>query len=71
MSRPKLIVPGTGFAAFSLVKKIDAESYDVTVVSPRNHFLFSPFLPSTIVGTIEFRSIIETIHAVWEGCKQV
>lgn len=28
----------------------------------RNHFLFTPLLPSTTVGTIEFRSIIESIR---------
>ena len=59
--RPRLIVLGTGFGAFSLVKNIGRE-FDVTVISPRNHFLFTPLLPSTTVGTIEFRSIIEPIR---------
>ena len=62
MARPKLIVLGTGFAAFSLIKDIDTDAYDISVVSPRNHFLFTPLLPSTTVGTIEFRSIIEPIR---------
>ena len=60
--KPKIVVLGTGFAAFSFVKKIDVRVFDVTVVSPRNHFLFTPLLPSTTVGTIEFRSIIEPIR---------
>ena len=63
MPRPTLIVLGTGFAAFSLIKAIDTTQYDVVVVSPRNHFLFTPLLPSTTVGTLEFRSIIEPIRA--------
>jgi NADH:ubiquinone reductase (non-electrogenic) len=54
-------VLGTGFAAFNLVKNLSA-AYTITVVSPRNHFLFTPLLPSTTVGTIEFRSIIEPIR---------
>jgi NADH:ubiquinone reductase (non-electrogenic) len=33
-----------------------------SVSSPRNHFLFSPLLPSTTVGTIEFLSIAEPIR---------
>ena len=57
----RLVVLGTGFAAFNLVKHL-GDGYDVTVVSPRNHFLFTPLLPSTTVGTIEFRSIIEPIR---------
>ena len=36
--------------------------YDVTVVSPRNYFLFTPFLPSCVVGTVEPRSIVEPIR---------
>lgn len=62
MEKPKLIILGTGFAALSLLRKINSKLYDITLVSPRNHFLFTPLLPSTTVGTIEFRSIIEPIR---------
>ncbi len=62
--RPKLVVLGTGFAAFSFLHHIDFRRYEVCVVSPRNHFLFTPLLPSTTVGTLEFRSIIEPIRAL-------
>jgi NADH:ubiquinone reductase (non-electrogenic) len=62
MHKPKLIILGTGFAALSLLRKVNAKAYDITLVSPRNHFLFTPLLPSTTVGTIEFRSIIEPIR---------
>ncbi len=60
-SRSRLVVLGTGFGAFNFVKRV-SDGYDVTVISPRNHFLFTPLLPSTTVGTIEFRSIIEPIR---------
>lgn len=61
--KPRLVIVGTGFGGFSLVKGIDLKLFDVAVVSPRNHFLFTPLLPSTTVGTIEFRSIIEPIRS--------
>lgn len=61
--KPRLVILGTGFGGFSVIKKIDVELMDVAVVSPRNHFLFTPLLPSTTVGTIEFRSIIEPIRS--------
>lgn len=60
--KKKVILLGTGFAAFRFIKKINTRLYQVTVVSPRNHFLFTPLLPSTTVGTIEFRSIIEPVR---------
>jgi NADH:ubiquinone reductase (non-electrogenic) len=59
---PKVMVLGTGFAAFSFLRHIDMKRHEVAIVSPRNHFLFTPLLPSTTVGTIEFRSIIEPIR---------
>ncbi len=62
--RKRLVILGSGFAAVSLLKKLDADAYKVTVISPRNHFLFTPLLPSTTVGTVEFRSIIEPIRKV-------
>lgn len=62
--KKKLIVLGTGFGAFSLLKRLDTSLYDVEIVSPRNHFLFTPLLCSTTVGTIEFRSIIEPIRNI-------
>ncbi len=61
--KQKLVILGSGFASFSTLKAIDTDAYDVTVVSPRNHFIFTPLLPSTTVGTIEFRSIIEPIRS--------
>lgn len=68
-SRENLLIIGTGFAAFSLLKEIDVERYRVTIVSPRNHFLFTPLLPSTTVGTVEFRSIIEPIRTARKGIR--
>lgn len=60
--KPKLVILGTGFGAFSLLHHLDRKKYAISVVSPRNHFLFTPLLPSTTVGTLEFRSIIEPIR---------
>lgn len=62
-AKQKLIILGSGFASFSILKGIDTTLYEVIVVSPRNHFIFTPLLPSTTVGTIEFRSIIEPIRS--------
>jgi NADH:ubiquinone reductase (non-electrogenic) len=64
--KSKLVILGTGFGSFSTLKGIDADLYNVVVISPRNHFIFTPLLPSTTVGTIEFRSIIEPIRSAKE-----
>ncbi|ELU13705.1 hypothetical protein CAPTEDRAFT_169172 [Capitella teleta] len=61
-SRKKLVILGTGWASYALLTNVDKSKYDVIVVSPRNHFLFTPLLCSTTVGTLEFRSIIEPVR---------
>lgn len=60
--RQRLVILGTGWGSYSVLKHIDKKLFDVIVISPRNHFLFTPLLCSTTVGTLEFRSIIEPIR---------
>jgi NADH dehydrogenase FAD-containing subunit len=48
----------------AFLKGVDLDAYDVTVVSPRNHFIYTPLLPSATVGTVESRSIVEPIRAL-------
>lgn len=61
-NKPKVVVLGTGWGAFRFIKSVDCNAYQVIVVSPRNHFLFTPLLASTTVGTLEFRSVVEPIR---------
>ncbi|XP_056008632.1 uncharacterized protein LOC125653144 [Ostrea edulis] len=62
--RKKLVILGTGWGGYSLLRNIDKKVFDVVVISPRNYFLFTPLLASTTVGTLEFRSIIEPVRNV-------
>ncbi|CAF1125158.1 unnamed protein product [Adineta ricciae] len=62
--KPRLIVLGTGWGSVSLLKHIDTSKYEVICVSPRNYFLMTPLLPSVSVGTIETRTVIESIRSL-------
>ena len=62
--RKRLVILGTGWGSYSVLRNINKKLFDVSVVSPRNHFLFTPLLASTAVGTLEFRSIIEPVRNV-------
>eukprot|EP01100_Stratorugosa_tubuloviscum_P004151 TRINITY_DN202_c0_g2_i2.p1 TRINITY_DN202_c0_g2~~TRINITY_DN202_c0_g2_i2.p1 ORF type:complete len:439 (+),score=183.58 TRINITY_DN202_c0_g2_i2:162-1478(+) len=64
IKKKKLVVLGCGWAGFRVAKEVNKKDYEVTVVSPRNHFLFTPLLPSTTVGTLEFRCIIEPVRNI-------
>ncbi|XP_022634327.1 external alternative NAD(P)H-ubiquinone oxidoreductase B1, mitochondrial isoform X2 [Vigna radiata var. radiata] len=63
-SKKKVVVLGTGWAATSFLKDLDASLYDVQVVSPRNYFAFTPLLPSVTCGTVEARSIVEPVRNI-------
>jgi NADH dehydrogenase FAD-containing subunit len=62
--KEKVVILGSGWGAVSYVKDIDTDLYDVTVISPRNHFVFTPMLAGASVGTVEFRSITQPIREV-------
>jgi hypothetical protein len=53
-----------GWGAVPLLKHIDTEKYEVVCVSPRNYFLMTPLLPSVSVGTVETRTVIESIRSL-------
>lgn len=62
--KPKLVILGTGWGSVALLKQLYAGEYHITVVSPSNHFLFTPMLPSATVGTLEFRSLVEPVRRI-------
>eukprot|EP00937_MAST-01D_sp_MAST-1D-sp2_P007813 g7813.t1 len=63
-STEPVVVLGTGWGAVAFIKGLDLSQYDVTVVSPRNYFTYTPLLPSATVGTVESRSIVESIRNI-------
>ena len=67
--RKTLIILGTGWGAVSLLQNLDTTLYNVIVVSPRNYFLFTPLLPSTPVGTVNLKSIVEPIRSITRRSK--
>jgi NADH dehydrogenase FAD-containing subunit len=62
--REKLFVLGSGWGSYAFLKTVDPTMYDITVISPRNYFTFTPMLAASAVGTVEFRSICEPIRNI-------
>jgi len=65
-TKPRLVILGTGWGAYKALSQINQSLYEITVVSPRNHFLFTPLLASTTVGTLDFRSIIDPVRRKYQ-----
>jgi NADH dehydrogenase FAD-containing subunit len=59
----KVVVLGSGWAAHAFLKVVDTFALDIQVVSPSNHFVFTPMLASAAVGTVEYRSMTEAVRA--------
>lgn len=52
----RVVVLGTGWAGYQCMKLL---RLPITCVAKNNHFLFTPLLPPTTVGTLEFRNVAE------------
>jgi len=64
--KPKLVVLGSGWGAMSLIRKLDLDIVDLTVVSPRPYFFYTPLLAGSATGTVSHSNIAEPVrHAVF------
>lgn len=61
-NRKTVIVLGTGWSAHAFVQLASIYDLRIVVVSPVNHFVFTPMLASAAVGTVEYRSMTEPIR---------
>ena len=60
--RPRVVVLGSGWGANAVLSQLKNADVDLTVISPRNFFLFTPMLAGAALGTLEPRSIIQPIR---------
>ena len=45
--KPRVVILGSGWAGNTLARRLQKAQFDVRMISPSNHFLFTPLLPST------------------------
>lgn len=69
--REKIVLLGTGWGSLYFLSQIDPSKFDVTVVSPRSFFVFTPLLTAALSGTLSIRSVMEPIRnkMFWGGRK--
>jgi hypothetical protein len=54
-TKKDLVVIGTGWAGARVVRDVDPQLFNVRVIAPRNHMVFTPLLPQACTGTLELR----------------
>ena len=57
-----VVVLGSGWAGYEAAWKLDKSLYDVTLVSPANHKVFTPMLPGSATGYMDFQSISNPVR---------
>jgi NADH dehydrogenase FAD-containing subunit len=60
----RIVILGTGWGGLSALRKCIGPDKDIVVVSPRPHFLYTPLLAGSAVGTIALQSACEPIRAL-------
>lgn len=71
--KTRVVILGSGWGAMSFIKNLSfgrtgpKGMYDITVVSPRGHFLYTPLLPGAVTGTVEQKSIMESVRYLMRG----
>ncbi|PFH58793.1 hypothetical protein XA68_13209 [Ophiocordyceps unilateralis] len=61
-NKERIVILGSGWAGYALARTLSPAKATRIMVSPRSHFVFTPLLASTSVGTLEFRAAIEPVR---------
>lgn len=61
-SKQRLVILGSGWGGYEILRAVDKKRWNVTMVSPTNAFNFTPLLASCAVGTLEFRCAVEPVR---------
>ena len=62
-TRKTVVVLGSGWGAHAMMKVANCNKLRIIVVSPSNHFVFTPMLASAATGTVEYRSMTEAVRS--------
>lgn len=65
-----VVLIGTGWAGAYFAKRFNPTLANLHVLSTRNHHVFTPLLPQTTTGTLEFRAVCEPISNIQHALAQ-
>ncbi|KAI1505401.1 pyridine nucleotide-disulfide oxidoreductase-domain-containing protein [Biscogniauxia marginata] len=60
--KERVVILGSGWAGYAFARTLDPNKFERILISPRSYFVFTPLLAGTAVGTLEFRSILESVR---------
>jgi NADH:ubiquinone reductase (non-electrogenic) len=60
--RKRVVILGSGWGALAFARKLDPMLYDVTIISERSYFFYTPLLAGVTTGSVKAHSIVEPIR---------
>ncbi|KAI5928415.1 pyridine nucleotide-disulfide oxidoreductase-domain-containing protein [Camillea tinctor] len=60
--KERVVILGSGWAGYAFARTLNPKKFERIIISPRSYFVFTPLLAGTAVGTLEFRSIVESVR---------
>ena len=64
VGREKIVILGSGWGGYEAALSLDTKQNNVTLISPANHKVFTPMLPSTATGYLDFQSVTEPVRNI-------
>lgn len=62
--KERVVILGSGWGGLSALRKLNNPNMEIVLLSPRPHFLYTPLLAGSAVGTIALQSACEPIRAL-------
>ncbi|GMH95631.1 hypothetical protein TrVE_jg13876 [Triparma verrucosa] len=60
--KERVVILGSGWGSLSFLQRLDPDKVDITVVSPRSFFFYTPLLAGCSTGTVASTSITESMR---------
>jgi NADH:ubiquinone reductase (non-electrogenic) len=61
MTKPTVVIIGSGWAGFTLSQKLSLSKYNILIISPERSIQYTPLLASAACGLFDFRLAEEPI----------
>lgn len=74
MSRPRVVVVGTGFAGYQAARTLSRlcrDTAEIVIINPRDYFLYLPLLPEVAAGVLEPRRITVSLPDTLPGTQLI
>ncbi|KAJ5337515.1 uncharacterized protein N7506_005537 [Penicillium brevicompactum] len=60
--KERVVILGSGWAGYTLSRRLSPKTYSPIIISPRSYFVFTPLLTDAASGSLDFSNIVEPVR---------